>query len=329
MKIIYFIILYLLIIKQIKMHLYYCNNGYVIEIESFDCKVKPAIPVEVHSTYKYDPDHIGYLCGKFQVISIKHIFGDYVDSFHLEMKYCIFKPTDKKYPNDKYKFDKIISKNDYVYIHNKKLICYLSEMDAIYSQNFEYLIDYTKKNKIGFVGYCKTYHENGFLKSEFYHNNGIKEGEYKEYYDDSRLHIECTFVNNQYHGEYLEYSNPMYNRYKLCKKINYAYGKKHGNYIEYNNFEEIVKKWNYMDGKLNGECLTYDYTGGGIIRSKKIVSNYINDNIVNPIIIYHCESNDVDYIFKDKDKVLCKFTFDNVLLEKYKDIIEKLIQIHD
>jgi uncharacterized protein len=52
----------------------------------------------------------------------------------------------------------------------------------------------------------RKYHMNGELKAEWVEVNGMKEGIYKSYYPDRKLHIICNYVNGKLYGEYNYYS---------------------------------------------------------------------------------------------------------------------------
>ena len=50
-------------------------------------------------------------------------------------------------------------------------------------------------------------------------DNGLRQGEYKDYYDNGKLDIHCYYKDNKYHGIYKEY---YYNGklYNICNFIN-------------------------------------------------------------------------------------------------------------
>ena len=62
--------------------------------------------------------------------------------------------------------------------------------------------------------------ENGSrIKEEYFQNNNIKEGIYKQYYSNGQLLAECNYINGKKVGKYIKY---YYNGQKLleCYYIN-------------------------------------------------------------------------------------------------------------
>jgi antitoxin component YwqK of YwqJK toxin-antitoxin module len=49
----------------------------------------------------------------------------------------------------------------------------------------------------------KTHHKDGSIESEVFVNNGIKEGEYKEYHENGQLCEICNYINGKKEGEYI------------------------------------------------------------------------------------------------------------------------------
>jgi antitoxin component YwqK of YwqJK toxin-antitoxin module len=279
------------------MILYHEDNYHIIELEPYDDEIEPNIFIDDwHKITAYDPDHTSYMCNKFRAISIQRIFSNYVDNFESKLDFSIFDPNDEEYPYiDPNKRDKIIHKNDYIYIPLYKFICYFSKNDAIYNNKFEYLIKYSRKENIDFVGYCRKYHKNGYLKTEFFHNNGIKEGAFKKYHYNKKLKIEANFVNNKLSGKY----------------------------VEYNDYGNIILQCYYNDNKKDGECIEYTYNDIFILTQKIII--YKDDMIIKPIITRYFESNDIEYRFIDtNNNVCCTIRFNEIENDKYIDIIQKI-----
>ena len=66
-------------------------------------------------------------------------------------------------------------------------------------QNEEY-----KLFPLGYSGVQRVYHENGVLYMEFFHKNGVMEGQYKTFYNNGNPQIICDYVNGKQCGR-IEY----------------------------------------------------------------------------------------------------------------------------
>lgn len=121
----------------------------------------------------------------------------------------------------------------------------------------------------------KTYYKDQTtIKEEYFQVNGIKEGEYKKYYDNGILIETCNYFNNNREGE--------------CKTFYWENGKLWGIKYYINNklegkaktfYWENGKLWGlcyYVDNKLEGEYKTYHATLGSSEDKLKSVSNYVN-----------------------------------------------------
>jgi antitoxin component YwqK of YwqJK toxin-antitoxin module len=94
----------------------------------------------------------------------------------------------------------------------------------------------------------KEYNNYGFLLSEVFINNGLKEGIYKEYYKDGTISEEYNYINN----------------------------KKNGIYKKYYRDGSISLECVYIDDNIVGECLFYDPQG--LVWTEKHFDN--NGNII-------------------------------------------------
>jgi antitoxin component YwqK of YwqJK toxin-antitoxin module len=80
---------------------------------------------------------------------------------------------------------------------------YISKELAVFEnfiQNEEY-----KLFPLGYSGVQKEYHENGLLYKQFFHKNGIIEGEFKTFYNNGNAQYICDYVNGQKFGKEIEY----------------------------------------------------------------------------------------------------------------------------
>ena len=103
----------------------------------------------------------------------------------------------------------------------------------------------------------------------------IKEGEYKEFYENGSIKVECNYNNNKLHGKYI-----LYNYDKTINKIsNYNNDVLEGEEIEYYNHfnKRNMRKSNYENGKLHGKSKLYN----GDNKLEWIII-YDNGNIKSP-----------------------------------------------
>lgn len=86
-------------------------------------------------------------------------------------------------------------------------------------------------------GICRTYHakrNSDKICEEYFHNNYIKEGVYKKYYENSKLEIEANYVNGILNGEYKKYLP----NGKPHIEATYNNGNLHGIYKNYHTAQE-------------------------------------------------------------------------------------------
>lgn len=98
---------------------------------------------------------------------------------------------------------------------------------------------------------------------------GRKQGKYYKFQiiDNSDiLLIECNFVNDNLHGEFIEY----YPDGKLKKLINYENGEKKGLKIVYNCKNILIKKCYYLYDKKDG--LYEEFYDSGDLKKEEIFS---------------------------------------------------------
>jgi len=142
------------------------------------------------------------------------------------------------------------------------------------------LYDYTKD--LENCGILTDYYYSGHIKQKFFHNKGIKDGIYYEYYENiyknnnnnNNIKIECTYVNNILHGPYKKY----YDNGKIEVVSNYNNNKVCGEYIYYPNKNDSTEycKFFYIDNKKEGECI-YE-------KNKSISTGKCKDNCIIELI---------------------------------------------
>ena len=175
------------------------------------------------------------------------------------------------------------------------------------------------------------YYCSGKLFSSCFVCNDVKEGEYREFYENSDLKVICNYINGKKEGEYKEYY-----KNNLILMCNYINGKKEGEQITYIIFNTIIGtiKCNYKNDNLNGEYKEYDeddilifkcnYINGekdgyqkkfnkrGELKSIKKFIMGIELNKLRKDIMY-CK-NSIDYI----DNLKNKFKKENIKFDKNK-----------
>jgi antitoxin component YwqK of YwqJK toxin-antitoxin module len=104
----------------------------------------------------------------------------------------------------------------------------------------------------------------------------IKEGEYKEYYNDI-LKVLCYYTNNKLNGKYIIFNNDN----TINKVSNYINGILEGEEIQYYEYygKKNIRKSYYNNGKLHGKSKLFNgdeklewsviYDNGEIIRPYK------------------------------------------------------------
>jgi len=179
----------------------------------------------------------------------------------------------KKYGSldKKYILGQSLKDNLFYYLYN-----YYLTIESIYNHNYEKI--YKDKN---ISGEYKKYNEEGELVEEYYHNNFIKEGEYKRY-EYSKLKESTFYINNL----------------------------KNGISIIYNSDGLIEKKMNYNNNLKEGDEEIYFYNDD-IVCNKKI-NTYENNKIIKEFNINNKgESNMFNYINGCKDGSYSKIYLKN------------------
>jgi antitoxin component YwqK of YwqJK toxin-antitoxin module len=114
---------------------------------------------------------------------------------------ALYKTTDYKILN---KED--ILENEIIYNNYRSpriAFFYITKELAIFDKFLEY--EEYKLFPLGYSGMYREYHENGILYKEFFHRNGIIDGEFKTYYYNGNPQIICNYVNGKKCGKYIEY----------------------------------------------------------------------------------------------------------------------------
>lgn len=89
----------------------------------------------------------------------------------------------------------------------------------------------------GYAGYYKEYLSDGTKIVEYYHINGIKNGEYKFYWNNNQIHELYFYINNIKNGEYTSF----YMNGQIKSKGCYIDNRLKGDYYEYNNDGIVIK----------------------------------------------------------------------------------------
>lgn len=203
-------------------------------------------------TLEFENQHQQMKCDKFKILHIKDILNETYTEI------------------DKYKIN-----SEY----NEKIMFFLIEELA-----FNHLFFLKRQYKLfpnGYSNIYKEYFENGNLRLEFYHINGMINGKYIEYFTNETIRIECYYVDGIINGEYKEYyNNSIYGLYvipeccviRLRNHCNFSMGKKHGMNIKYQKKNKILTKIYYEEDIKNGYYYEED------LDNKKIIEcNYKND----------------------------------------------------
>ena len=122
------------------------------------------------------------------------------------------------------------------------------------------------------IGESKAFYSNGKIKSLIhYSNEGLKDGDYFEYYPSGNISLRGKYIKGVKQSEILYYFDLPEN--KINKKTNLKDNIKHGEEIVYfsNGFKKSES--NYRNGKLRGEYSVYSELNEDLIYSV----NYIDD----------------------------------------------------
>jgi len=256
--------------------------------------------------WKVDSEHIIHKCTKFKILSIKNIFTqEKIDKIIYNERFINYRLSETQIQENDF-----IEINDIIYIksNTEYEIFFLNENDAInFSFSFNRLVAKYKEYNISFSGPYKKYdHLTGKIYKDFYHNNGIFEGEYIDYQNNGCLQIKCNYINGKLHGKHIYY------------------------------FENgIINTSYYTLGIKNGESIIeeyYDNNGINILLTREII-NYDNGIIINPIIKYFYDNYKITstkYIIKKDGGDYFSFKINhekdenNKLYDEMKIIMDKL-----
>lgn len=240
-------------------------------------------------------------CDKFKVLHIKDILNDTYTEIN------------------KYKIN-----NEYV----EKVIFFLKEELA-----FNYLFFLKSQYKLfpnGYSNIYREYYDDGNLRLEFFHTNGLINGKYTEYFSNKLIKIECQYVDGIINGEYKEFFNNFiinlnnlnnlddlanHSVHKLKYHYNFLMGKKHGMNITYDKNGEILKKIYYEEDIKNGYESSQDNSKRKNVSSTNFFGNYYEKDLDNKKIIECNYKNDLldgDYCEKDfNNNVIVKCKYDS------------------
>ena len=113
----------------------------------------------------------------------------------------------------------------------------------------------------------KRYYEDGTPESiERYENNKLN-GEYTDYYPNGRIKQSGFMKDGELNGKIVTYFD--YGRNLISKKVDYINGKKNGEKISYNDDGKTVESIErYLNDKLEGIAEYYDELGNLILKQK-------------------------------------------------------------
>jgi antitoxin component YwqK of YwqJK toxin-antitoxin module len=156
---------------------YYKINKYIIKIELLENSIH-----DENRNNIYDKHYALYKTNRFRIIEIENM--------------CTKKIIDEIYS---YKINDIITKN-ISYFFSKERAFFELDYDYFIDsyQQFDklYYLDFFKQENMNYCGMHKIWYDNGQLKEEFYHINGIFEGVYTSYFQNKEINFKCNFVNN-------------------------------------------------------------------------------------------------------------------------------------
>lgn len=146
----------------------------------------------------------------------------------------------------------------------------------------------------------KEYFINGGLKAVYEINNGKKNGQYIEYYQDSTLKYKQYYHNDSLNGLSLTYMNG-----RVLERCNYVNGKKDGYYQYYWYNDSLWFEGFYSENEMTGTWLLYDTCQ----RIKMIECRYPDTNYYLDIEKFHVEKKydsvfNVNYYMPDNWSVI-------------------------
>ena len=205
-------------------------------------------------------------------------------------------------------------------IHYRDRYDYYISIDSIYSHNYEQI--YKDKN---ISGLYKKYNKEGELVEEYYHNNFLKDGEYKRYNYD--MLIESTFYTNNIKNGI----STIYNTNGLIeKKTNYVNDLKEGDEEEYSYYNNVItykKIKTYKNNKLikessiddTGKTSIFNYTDG--YKNGPYSKTYLVNDIWIEENGFILKGDNIDSVkkIKDLDKIIYekKTENDTIKIKEY------------
>lgn len=90
------------------------------------------------------------------------------------------------------------------------------------------------------------------IKAEYITKYGLKDGEYKEWYNTGKLSIKCFYINDKKEGKYESW----FSNGELCTQCTYINGKLNGickHWYEGVTPAQLYSQYTYSNGTLNGE----------------------------------------------------------------------------
>lgn len=287
--------------------------GYKI-IDDFLLEIEPVELIDAEEKIKkyIDDKHVLYKCKKIKILLIKNIFTqEFTNTIKFNGKFINYTISDTQiFENEYIKCGDIILEDPNT--DSSGSIYFLNENDMI---NWEFSFDtlvkkYAHLNLNWSCEYKKYNQKTGVLQKIFYHNNGIKQGEYKEYYENSNINLLCNYVSGILHGEYISYLYDHFDNLKIYKK-------------------------QYVNGVNNGDNIIEEYYIGD--DKKDLISRelckYENNKIVGPRIKYNFYDNNdnekitsTEYSFYINGEEFLSFTINNNLDEK-KELLNQMLNL--
>jgi len=133
------------------------------------------------------------------------------------------------------------------------------------------------------------------VESEYFINNGVKDGDFKKFYITGELLSLSTYINNRLEGQWTTFRK----NGKIKQKCNYVNNKIEGEFIEYYENENIREIYTFVAGQRNGK-----YTGfyeNGNIRSTCI---YNSDKFID-MIFYNLDGSIEKMLDRHECSLIC------------------------
>ena len=106
-------------------------------------------------------------------------------------------------------------------------------------------------------GEFRQYYESGQLAQKGSYKNGLGQGEYIWYYEEGSIRQKAFYKDDKIEGQVLWY----FPSGKIAQTVNYVNGKREGELIEYYENRKIKEKRFYINDKEEGKSLFYDEKG--------------------------------------------------------------------